>query len=66
MGLKETGWDGVNWIRLAQDRDHYRAFLNTEMNFQVPQNVSNFLTSSATVSFARKTLLRGVTKQIPK
>jgi hypothetical protein len=24
MDLRETGWDGVDWIELAQDRDHWR------------------------------------------
>jgi hypothetical protein len=23
--LREMGWEGVNWIHLAQDRDQYRA-----------------------------------------
>jgi len=32
----ETGIDGANWIRLAQDRDQWRVFMNTIMNFRVP------------------------------
>jgi hypothetical protein len=28
--LRETGWDGTNWIDLAQDRDQWRALVNTE------------------------------------
>jgi hypothetical protein len=36
MDLKEKGIDGVNWIRLAQDSVHWRAFLNTVMNLRVP------------------------------
>jgi hypothetical protein len=36
MGLRETGIDGVNWIRLAQDSDQWRAFVNTVMNLRVP------------------------------
>jgi hypothetical protein len=30
------GIDGANWIRLAQDRVRWRAFLNTVMNLRVP------------------------------
>jgi hypothetical protein len=36
MDLKETGIDGANWIRLAQDRVQWRAFVNTVMNLRVP------------------------------
>jgi hypothetical protein len=38
IDLREIGWDGIDWIELAQDRDHWRAFVNTVMNLQVPQN----------------------------
>jgi hypothetical protein len=36
LDLREIGIDDANWIRLAQDRVHWRAFVNTVMNFQVP------------------------------
>jgi hypothetical protein len=29
MDLREIGWDGMNWIDLAQDRDQWRALVNT-------------------------------------
>jgi hypothetical protein len=29
MDLEEIGWDGVDWIELAQDRDQWRALGNT-------------------------------------
>jgi hypothetical protein len=35
MDLRETGWDGVNWIELAQDRDQWRALVNTVINLRV-------------------------------
>jgi hypothetical protein len=36
MGIRETGIDGSNWIRLAQDRFQWRVFVNTVMNLRVP------------------------------
>jgi hypothetical protein len=35
MDLREIGWDGMDWIELAQDRDHWRALVNTVMNPRV-------------------------------
>jgi hypothetical protein len=34
--LREIGWDGRDWIELAQDRDQWRALVNTVMNLRVP------------------------------
>jgi hypothetical protein len=36
MDLGETGWEGVDWMHLAQDRDQWRARMNTVMNLRVP------------------------------
>jgi hypothetical protein len=36
MDLRGIGWDGVGWIELAQDRDHWRALVNMVMNLRVP------------------------------
>jgi hypothetical protein len=41
MDLTEIGWDGMDWIDLAQDRDQWRALVNTVMNLWVPQNAGN-------------------------
>jgi hypothetical protein len=42
MDLREIGWDGVDWIELAQDRDQWRALVNTVMNLRIPQNCWEF------------------------
>jgi hypothetical protein len=36
MDLREIGWGAVDWIDLVQDRDQWRALLNTVMNLRVP------------------------------
>jgi hypothetical protein len=35
MHLRETGLGGVDWIRLAQDRDRWRAVVSAVMNLRV-------------------------------
>jgi hypothetical protein len=36
MDLRETGWEGVDWMQLAQDRDQWWALMRTAMNLHVP------------------------------
>jgi hypothetical protein len=36
MDLREIEWGGVDWISLAEDRDQWRAFMNTVMDLRVP------------------------------
>jgi hypothetical protein len=36
MDLGEIGWGGMDWIDLAQDRDQWRALVNTVMDIRVP------------------------------
>jgi hypothetical protein len=35
MDLREIGWDGMDWMDLVQDRDQWRALVNTAMNLRV-------------------------------
>jgi hypothetical protein len=37
MDLREKGWEGVDWIYLAQDRDQWLVLVNTIMNLRVPK-----------------------------
>jgi hypothetical protein len=36
MYLRDIGWGGMDWIDLAQNRDQWRALVNTVMNIWVP------------------------------
>jgi hypothetical protein len=36
MALREIGWEDMDWIYLALDRDQWRALVNTVMNLWVP------------------------------
>jgi hypothetical protein len=38
MDLREIGWDGMDWIDMAQDRDHWRG----HVNLRVPLNCWEF------------------------
>jgi hypothetical protein len=33
--LRDIGWDGMDWIDLAQDVDQWRALVNMVMNLRV-------------------------------
>jgi hypothetical protein len=35
INLREIGWDGVDWIELAQDRDQWMALVNMVMSLRV-------------------------------
>jgi hypothetical protein len=36
MVLREIGWDGMDWMDMAQDRDQWIALVNTVLNLRVP------------------------------
>jgi hypothetical protein len=38
MDLGEVGWGDVDWIDLAQDRNRWRALVNSVLNLRVPWN----------------------------
>jgi hypothetical protein len=36
VDIGEIGWGGMGWIHLGQDRDQWRALVNTVMNRRAP------------------------------
>jgi hypothetical protein len=36
MDLGEVGWGDVDWIGLVQDRNRWRAVVNSVLNLRVP------------------------------
>jgi hypothetical protein len=36
MDIGKIGWDGVDWIDMAQDREQSRALVNTVLKLRVP------------------------------
>jgi hypothetical protein len=57
MYLREIGWDGGDWIDLAQDRNQWRALVRAVMNLRVPYNVGKFLSGCTIGSFSRRAQL---------
>jgi hypothetical protein len=35
MDLRDIGWDGVDWMDMAQDRDQWRALVSTVLKLRV-------------------------------
>jgi hypothetical protein len=58
IDLGEIGWDGMDWIDLVQDRDQWKALVNTAMNLRVPYNARKFLSGCTIGSFSGRAQLR--------
>jgi hypothetical protein len=57
MDLRETGWDGMDWVDLAKDGDQLRNLVNTVMKLRVPENAAKFLSNSTIGGFSRRAQL---------
>jgi len=44
MDFREVGWEGLEWVHLAQVSVQWWALVNMVMNLQVLQKVRSFLT----------------------
>jgi hypothetical protein len=45
MDLVEVGWGHVEWVSLAQDRDRWRALVNSVLNLLVHNILGNYRVS---------------------
>jgi len=45
VAVQEVGWERMDWIALAQDRNKGLALVNAVMSLQVVKKAGNFLTS---------------------
>jgi hypothetical protein len=58
IDLREIGWNGMDWIDLAEDRDQWRSLVNMVMNLRILQNAGKFMSGCTIVSFSRRVQLR--------
>jgi hypothetical protein len=54
MDLRKIGWDGVDWIDMAQYRDQWRALVNTVLNLCIPLNAGKFLSGCTVGGSSRR------------
>jgi hypothetical protein len=52
INLGEIGWGGMDWIRLTQDMNKWKALMNTVMNLWVPYSTRNFLSNCTNGGFS--------------
>jgi len=60
MDIRGVCKKGVDWMYLAQDKNHWWGLVNTVINHQVPQKAVNFLISYVNIISSRRSLLHGV------
>jgi hypothetical protein len=60
MGLVEVIWGDVDWIGQAQDRDRWRALVNSVLNLRVPQNTGKLSSVLTTRDLSSSAQLHGV------
>jgi hypothetical protein len=60
MDFRKVGCGGMDWIYLVEDREQWRASVNTVMNLRVPQNFGKFFSSCETGDFSGRAQLHEV------
>jgi hypothetical protein len=60
MDLGEVGWGDVDWIGLAQDRNRWRALVNSVLNLRVPWNAGKLSSGITTVGLSNSAQLHRV------
>jgi hypothetical protein len=58
IDFRGIGWDGIDWIDLPQNRDQWRAFVNTVMNIRILYNAGKFLSGCTFGSFSGRAEFR--------
>jgi hypothetical protein len=43
VNLRKIGWDDVDWIHMTQDRDQWKALVNTAMNLRAQKKYNVIL-----------------------
>jgi hypothetical protein len=59
MDIEERGCEAMDWIQLPQDRAHWRAVVNTVMNFRISY-IGKFLDQLKVYQLYRRSVVRGV------
>jgi hypothetical protein len=60
MDIGEIESDCMDWMDLAQDRDQWRALVNTVMNLRAPYIFGKFLSSCTNGGFSRRAQIHEV------
>jgi hypothetical protein len=60
MDLVEVGWGDVDWIGLAEDRDRWRALVNSVLNLRVSGDAGKLSSVQTTRDLSSSAQLHGV------
>jgi hypothetical protein len=61
VDVRETGWGDIGWIHLTQDRDQWKALVDTRLNLRIPYSVAKFMCGWTIGSYSTRTQFHVVT-----